>query len=718
MAVIERGMTNHFSLPERIDRLGELAYNLWWVWSPEARAMFLHIDPYLWEEVNHNPVALLKHCDRARLNAFASEINALDLYDRVMFKFDAYMAAQDTWFHNNYRDLLGKSIAYFSFEFGLHESLPVYAGGLGILSGDHLKESSDLGIPLVGIGFIYHQGYFMQHITEDGWQNTANYALVLDEMPLIPLVDQSDQPLMISVDLPGRKVFARIWEVRVGRRSLFLLDSDVDANSPNDRQLTARLYSSDLDVRISQEILLGIGGVKTLELLGLEPTVWHMNEGHSAFLTIERIRAAMQKGMTYQEASEKVARTDVFTTHTPVPAGLDQFPVWMIDKYLSQTWQDLNLSREQFIELGKYQQAWGGDNFSMPVMALRLSDQRNAVSELHGIVSRKMWNFLWPDTAEEKVPITHVTNGVHVLSWMCSRLRTLFDRHFSEDWIYHIDDPAMWQAINEIPDDELWEAHQFLKDDLIRFATRRARKLWVTGRYHPVQIIAAGALLNSEALTIGVARRFATYKRSYLILQDFERVLRLVNNPEMPLQIIFAGKAHPADEPGKLIIQQVYRAAKDARMAGRLVFLEDYDMNIARHMVQGVDVWLNTPRPPNEASGTSGMKAAMNGVMNFSVRDGWWREAYNGENGWNIGVQKEYQDAGEEDNADAASLYETLESEILPLYYKNRRGNLPSRDWIRRMKESIRTLAPQFSTTRMLKEYMQDLYVPGMRDRK
>ena len=716
MASIQRIIPNNFNLPARIERLGELVYNLWWVWNPQARALFSNIEPQRWDEVNHNPVTLLKQSDRARLNAVADHPDYLDLYDSVMDQFDRYLEKNDTWFVTTYPDLVSKSIAYFSFEFGLHESLPVYAGGLGVLSGDHLKESSDLGVPLTGIGFIYHQGYFMQHITEDGWQNTANYTLALDEMPLIPLLDEQRVPVMISVDLPGRKVFARIWEVHVGRRLLYLLDSDVEANSPNDRQLTARLYSSDLDVRISQEILLGIGGVKALNLLGLEPTIWHMNEGHSAFLILERIRAAMQNGLTYEAASQMVARTDVFTTHTPVPAGLDQFPLWMIDKYLAHLWDDLKLTRDAFIDLGRHQQAWG-ENFSMPVLALKLSEQRNAVSEMHGKVSRKMWQFLWPGVAENDVPVTHVTNGVHSLSWMSGQMRALFDRHFPADWMERIDDAEIWEGLEKIPDQELWQVHQNLKDDLIRFVSRRARRSWVTGQYHPVQVIAGGVLLDSQVLTIGVARRFATYKRSNLILQDYERLLKIINDREMPLQIIFAGKAHPADEPGKLIIQQVYRAAKDARTAGRIVFLEDYDMNVARHLVQGVDIWLNTPRRPNEASGTSGMKAAMNGVLNFSVRDGWWCEGYNGENGWKIGKETEYHDAAEEDQDDSADIYETLEYEIVPLFYKNRRGELPSFEWIKMMKESIRTLAPQFSTMRMLKEYVHRLYIPGMTEK-
>ncbi|MCJ7623708.1 MAG: alpha-glucan family phosphorylase [Anaerolineaceae bacterium] len=706
---------NRFSLPKRIERLGELAYNIWWVWNPEAQSIFYQIDKTLWDDVHHNPVAFLRKIDRASLNAAADDRFYLDFYNRVFTSFDNYMQSKDTWFSKTYPHLKKEKIAYFSFEFGLHESLPVYAGGLGVLSGDHLKEASDLGIPLSGVGFIYRQGYFTQHITEGGWQETGNYLLQLDEMPIIPLFDAENKPLMVSVELPERRIWARIWAINAGRVSLYLLDSEVEENSTADRQLTARIYSNDLDIRISQEILLGIGGAKALALLEKNPTIWHMNEGHSAFLSIQRLRDLIADGETFETASEKIRKTNIFTTHTPVPAGNDQFPLWMMDKYFSAIWPELNLTRDQFIDLGKHVQPWG-ESFSMPVLALKLSNYRNGVSELHGQVSRHMWNFLWPDRSENDVPISHITNGIHTTSWIAERMRMLFDRYFGHDWVEHADDPEIWQKIEQIPDAELWGVHQKLKDDLLTFATRLARKQWLSNNFHPVQIIAGGVLLDHHALTIGFARRFATYKRAYLLLHDFERLLSIINNVEMPVQIIFAGKAHPADEPGKLIIQQIYRAVKDSRTAGRMVFLEDYDMNIARYLVQGVDVWLNTPRQPNEASGTSGMKAALNGVLNLSITDGWWREGYNGENGWKIGSDIEYEDANEQDTADAESLYDLLENEIAPLYYKNRYSINPPTDWISRMKDSIRTLAPQFSTKRMVKEYLQEFYLPALND--
>jgi starch phosphorylase len=714
MAAIKREIPNHFSLPARIKRLGELAYNLWWTWNLEASEAFYRIDQTLWDEVNHNAVIFLLRVERAKLNAVANDRHYLEIYDRVMSDYDQYMGEKNTWFAKNYPDVKDQLIAYFSFEFGLHESLPVYAGGLGVLSGDHLKESSDLGIPLVGLGFIYRQGYFSQHVTEDGWQETSNFILNLDQMPVIPLYDEENKPLMISIHLPEREVFARIWEVRVGRISLFLLDSDVDVNTPNDQQLTARLYTSDLDVRISQEILLGIGGVKALNLMGHQPTVWHMNEGHSAFLSIQRIRKMIEEGKSYDEAVEIVRNSNIFTTHTPVAAGIDQFPLWMMDKYFATFWPQLKITREQFIDLGKQSQPWG-ENFSMPVLAIHLSDHLNAVSELHASVSRRLWHFMWPNRKEENVPISYVTNGVHTQTWMATRMQLLFRNHFGPDWYEHIDDSEMWDRVADIPDEELWHVHQQLKNDMLRFITWRARQEWLSGDFHPVQVIAGGVLLDNRILTIGFARRFATYKRAYLPLQDFDRLLSIMNNKEMPVQFIFSGKAHPADEPGKLIIQQIYRAIKDSRTGGRIVFLEDYDMNIARYLVQGVDVWMNNPRRLNEASGTSGMKAAANGVLNFSISDGWWHEGYNQENGWKIGDDKTYEDASEQDKADAESLYNIMENEIVPLFYKNRLSILPSHDWVVRMKESIRTLAPQFSTTRMVKEYLKKYYMVAMK---
>ncbi|MEN6409676.1 MAG: alpha-glucan family phosphorylase, partial [Anaerolineaceae bacterium] len=538
--------------------------------------------------------------------------------------------------------------------------------------------------------------------------------LNFDELSVIPLMNEEGKPITIYVELPGRKVYARMWTIQVGRIPLYLLDSNVEQNAPADRALTARLYTSDPELRISQEILLGIGGVRALNMLGIQPTIWHMNEGHSAFLGLERAREMIQQGISFEDAKSKIAGTSIFTTHTPVPAGNDEFPLWLIDKYFPNLWQQMGLTRDQFIDIARNNQSWSGDTFSMPVLALHLSKYANGVSELHGEVSRKMWAFLYPDLKPEDVPITHVTNGVHTGTWLARRMGILFDRYLGPDWRADVDNPAIWRQIENIPDAELWLVRRHLKRKLVNYAADRAREQWTTGTVHPVQTIAAGVLLDPNTLTIGFGRRFATYKRANLVLRDYDRLLKLLNKPNMPVQIIFAGKAHPADEPGKLLIQEVYRAVKDARNGGRLVFLEDYDMNMARYLVQGVDIWLNTPRRPMEASGTSGMKAALNGVLNFSVLDGWWREGYNGRNGWAIGDDTQYADDNAQDEADAESLYDTLENEIIPLYYTSRSAdNLPS-DWIARIKESISTLAPQFSMRRMLKEYMTNLYLPAI----
>lgn len=706
---------NHFSLPRRINRLSQLSYNLWWIWNPEAQALFSLVDKALWDHCYHNPIIFLREVERPRLNAVTYDRFYLDYYDRVFRNFDQYLQNENTWFARNYPDPTKRLIAYFSFEFGLHESIPVYAGGLGVLSGDHLKEASDLGIPLVGMGFLYTQGYFSQKITEDGWQEARNVPIKYENLPLIQICSEDGKPLTVSVDLPGRKVYLRVWEMRVGRVHLYLLDANIDPNASPDRQLTARLYSSDYDLRISQEILLGIGGVRALRALGYKPDVWHMNEGHSAFLTLERARELVATGATFDDAVKIVRKSSVFTTHTPVPAGNDEFPIWLIDKYMPNLWPELGLTREAFMDLARNTQAWGGDTFSMPVLALHFSDACNAVSELHGQVAREMWKYLWPDRSVDDVPITHITNGIHTGTWLARRMRLLFERYLGADWLEHVDDPELWRQIENIPDQELWLVRRHLKRKLIAYARERARNQWLTTQVHPVQILAGGLLLDPYTLTIGFARRFATYKRGNLILRNFERILSIMNQPNTPVQIIFAGKAHPSDEPAKLLIQEVYRMVKNARNGGRLVFLEDYDMNLARYLVQGVDVWLNTPRRPNEASGTSGMKAALNGTLNFSVLDGWWREGYNGENGWSIGDDTTYSDYNQQDEADAESLYNTLENEIIPLYYTKRSADGLPMDWIARMKESIRTVAPQFSTRRMLKEYFEGMYRPAMR---
>ena len=704
---------NNFRLPRRIKRLGELAYNLWWTWNPDAERLFIQIDRDLWERTNHNPIKFLNMVQRASLNSVTQNRYYLEYYDQIFGEFDDYMRAEETWCSRNHPEYNHRPIAYFSTEFGLHETLPIYAGGLGILSGDHLKGASDLGLPLVAVGFMYTHGYFSQHITEDGWQEAHYIRLKFSELPILPILSEDGEPLTISVDLPGREVKARIWVIHVGRVLLYLLDSDVEGNSISDRELTARLYTSDLDSRISQEIILSIGGVRALRGLGYNPSVWHLNEGHSAFLNLERAREMIASGHSFEEARKEIYSSSIFTTHTPVPAGNDEFPEWLIDKYFSNLIPEIGLDREQFFSLGRNPNPWG-NTFSMPVLAIRMSNYRNGVSELHGQVAREMWHHLWPEKRVDDVPITHITNGVHSGSWLARRLRILFDHHLGENWMESLDEPKVWEAVENIPDAELWAVRRHLKRKLAHYMRERARDQWLNGGIHPVQVVASGVLLDPYALTIGFARRFATYKRANLILRDLGRLLDIINRPNMPVQIIFAGKSHPADEPGKMLIQEVYRIVKRAENGGRLVFLEDYDMNLARYLLQGVDVWLNTPRRPHEASGTSGMKAAMNGVLNFSVYDGWWREGYNGKNGWAIGKDTEYENPNQQDEEDAISLYEILENQIIPLYYKKRSSDGLPGEWIDMVKESIRTLSPQFSVRRMVKEYVEQLYVKAL----
>ena len=703
---------NNFDLPRRINRLGELAYNLWWTWQPQAQRLFSHIDNELWEKLAHNPILFLREVERSSLNEAAQKSEYLENYDHLFAAFDTYMASEGTWCDEAHADFCKNPVAYFSMEFGLHETLPIYSGGLGVLAGDHLKEASDLGLPLIGIGFLYAEGYFSQRISEDGWQDSINNPLNFDDLPLAPMLNEEGEPFTISVEFPDRVVAARLWEVRVGRIPLYLMDSDIPTNSSDDRKLTARLYWSDINFRIAQEILLGVGGVRAVRALGHNPGVWHMNEGHAAFQILERARELVAEGKTFAEAIEETRVNNVFTTHTPVPAGNDEFPLWMIDKYLASFWPKLGLSRDEFVDLARNQQSWG-ETFSMGVLALRHSDGKNGVSELHGRVARGMWNFLWPKLAEGDVPISYVTNGVHASTWLARRLGELYSKHLDSDWLNRLDDPTLWDQIDKIPDAELWEVRHHLKRKMVFYMMERTRRRWMQGGFHPVQTIASGALLDPYVLTIGFARRFATYKRAGLIFSDLDYVLNLINQPNQPVQIIFAGKAHPADEPGKQLIQEVYRAVKKAENGGRLVFLEDYDMNVARYLVQGVDVWLNTPRRPNEASGTSGMKAAMNGALNFSILDGWWREAYNGHNGWAIGddvaPNTESQDEG-----DIRSLYDTLENEIIPLYYDRDASNLPVK-WIKMIKNNLRTITPQFSMRRMVKEYVESLYIPAVK---
>ncbi|MFH1183437.1 MAG: alpha-glucan family phosphorylase [Chloroflexota bacterium] len=713
MDLFRAKLTPSFALPDRLNRLGELAYNLWWTWHSEAARTLGRLDYDLWESLGHNPILFLRQVAPPRLQQAAEDPEYLALYDAVFADFDSYLGARELWAYRFHPELTNRPIAYFSMEYGLHEMLPIYSGGLGVLAGDHLKEASDLGLPLVGIGLMYAEGYFSQRIGEDGWQTSLNRPLDFNDLPVMPVLNEDGQPLTVEVEFPDRLVSVQIWEVRVGRVPLYLLDSNVASNSPADRSLTARLYWADLDHRIMQEMLLGIGGVRALRLLGYNPSVWHMNEGHAAFLTLERARELVQAGRAWSEAVGTTSRHNVFTTHTPVPAGNDEFPLWLTEKHLAALWPQLKLDREQFFDLAR-RKVPEGETFSMGVLALRHSLGRNAVSELHGRVSRRMWSFLWPDRPADAVPITHVTNGVHTANWMARRLRLLLDTHLGPDWQDRLDDPDLWSGLDAIPDDQLWVIRTHLKRKLAFYMRERVRGRWTEGGYHPVQVVASGVLINPYALTIGFARRFATYKRADIIFSDLERLLDILNGANRPVQFIFAGKAHPADEAGKGLLQRVYRDVKRAEASGRLVFLENYDINLARYLVQGVDVWLNTPRRPMEASGTSGMKAALNGALNFSVMDGWWREAFNGRNGWAIGPDSDLDSSDRQDTEDAASLYNTLEDEIIPLFYE-RDPKEVSHYWIARVRESMKTIIPRFSTRRMVKEYVERLYVPALK---
>jgi starch phosphorylase len=662
----------------------------------------------LWELVYHNPVKFLNEVRQATLEEAAQNPDYVAHYDRVMAAFDQYMSPASTWFSSQHPNQQGP-IAYFSAEFGLHECLPIYSGGLGVLSGDHAKGASDLGVPMVFVGFLYPQGYFRQIINPDGWQEAVYEKLDFDDAPVLPALTPDGREVIISVDLPGRTIYAKVYRIQVGRVPLYMMDTDIYPNAPADRELSARLYGGDQEMRIAQEIVLGIGGVRALRALGINPSAWHMNEGHSAFLVLELCRERVQqKGETFEQALKEVASHTVFTTHTPVAAGNDIFSFDLMEKYFSNYWPQLGIDRDTFFNLAREGQPWGA-GFSMTALAIKGSNYRNGVSKLHARVSRHMWHWLWPDRPVDEVPITAITNGVHTGTWLAPELREMYTRYLGADWYERLDDPATWQAIYSIPDEELWAIHNRLKLALIEFTRKRV------ARWHERTGVPAPAdpVLDPTALTIGFARRFATYKRATLIFNDVDRLVSVLNKPGRPVQIIFSGKAHPRDDPGKQFIQHVIWASRHPGLQGKIVFIEDYDMNVARYLVQGVDLWLNTPRRPYEASGTSGMKASMNGVPNCSVLDGWWAEGYNGKNGWAIGEGLEFGNPDEQDWSDVESLYALLEGAIVPRFYNRDESGLP-REWIATMKEAIVSITPRFSIRRMVKEYTEQFYIPAM----
>ncbi len=692
-------------IPERIGRLEELAHNLWWSWQPEARELFRNVNYVLWRIGGHNPVKQLRQTSPERLQQIAADPHFLALYDGVMARFDAEVIGQRTWFGATYPDLLKGPVAYYSMEFAIHSSLPMYAGGLGILAGDTCKEASDLGLPVVGVGFMYPQGYFRQHISAAGAQEEVYQQLDFDEAPIKRVLTGDGGRVLAKVPLGRETVSLAAWRVRVGRVEVYLLDTNVTDNAPKLRQLSARLYVADPEVRLQQEIVLGMGGVRILRALGIQPAIWHSNEGHTAFMTLERVREYVEKGMPFAEAAQKVRSNTIFTTHTPVPAGQDVFPAELVERYLSSYCSSMDFGRKECLKLGQLDGS-DGRTFNMAALALRMAEQRYGVSRIHGTVARKMWRVLWPEAEVDSVPIFHVTNGIHTPSWVAFEMRGLYEKYLGADWLERHDDPSLWEKVLEIPDDELWNVRRILRHKLIDGVDELAQNAWATKEVEPHQLVGIGALLHPEVLTVGFVRRFAEYKRPTLLFQDIERLKRIVRDTFRPVQIVFAGKSHPADQASKELVRRVFALAMDREFMGRIAFLEDYDMHMARYLAQGVDVWLNTPRRLNEACGTSGMKAVLNGVLHMSVRDGWWDEGFDGSNGWAIGDVVKPPTIEEEDRADAEAVYRVLERDVVPLFYMRDRQGVPH-GWMRMVKESIRTLAPRFSTRRMMKEYIE-----------
>jgi len=701
-------------LPDPLKRLQDLAYNMRWSWDHETTALFRRLDQNLWEKTYHNPVALLGQVSQERLNELTQDAAFMATYQRVVASFDAYMNETNTWYAHNRKTEPDPRIAYFSTEFGITECFQNYSGGLGILSGDHLKSASDLGLPLVGVGLLYQEGYFQQYLNADGYQQEI---YPINDMSLLPLQLQRNadgSPLLIDVPLPGRKLYAQIWKLQVGRVPLYLLDSNIPQNPrPDDRNLTDRLYGGDRRTRIRQEILMGIGGIRALEALNLRPTICHMNEGHSAFLALERIRIMMnEKKIGFWQALEILRVSNLFTTHTPVPAGLERFGYDLIDEHFSEYWPLLGIPREQFHDLGR-ENMGTYDLFSMAVFALRVSSDANGVAKLHGAVSRDMWQWLYPNVPIHEIPIDAVTNGIHVQTWISTEMATLFDRYLDPSWRINDSDANIWKDVDRIPDGELWATHNRRRERLVAFARRRLHQQMVRRGLSQREITTADEALNPEALTIGFARRFATYKRATLIFSDVERLKRLVNDPDRPVQFIFAGKAHPHDEEGKAFIRRIVNLARDPELAHSIVFIENYDMLVGRYLVQGVDIWLNNPRRPKEASGTSGMKVIYNGGLNCSILDGWWDEAYSPDVGWAIGNGEEYDESQEDlqDRIESEAFYNILEQDIIPSFYTRGRDGLP-REWIGKVKASMKKLAPHFNTRRMVQEYAEHYYLP------
>ena len=699
------------SIPEKLRPLEEIARNFWWCWNYEAIELFQSIDIDRWHQLNHNPVRLIADLEPERLEELANDEGFIIKMQTVYIDLQDYLSA-NTYFRKIVGERSEPLIAYFSAEFGIHESLPNYSGGLGVLAGDHLKSASDLGLPLVGVGLFYHRGYFSQYLNEDGWQQEDYPLLDFYQLAVELVKDSQQQPLLVDVDLPGRKVFCQIWQVNVGRIKLYLLDTNIDQNSNEDKLITDILYGGDSEHRIKQELVLGVGGIRALKKMGMFPSTVHMNEGHSAFSAFERIRSYIQDdGLTFEQAFNLVQASTVFTTHTPVPAGNEVFPDSLISRYLEPYINVFHIPLEKFLDLGRIHQHYSSENFGMTVFSLRISAMANGVSRLHGRVAREMWHEIWENLRPQEVPIDYITNGIHLPSWISDEMDRLYRRYLGPDWLKRGDKKEMWERIEQIPNNELWRAKLRLKDRLVSYVRETTRAALERKKASQAQIEDAGNLLDTEALTIGFSRRFATYKRANLLFKDKERLVRLLNDANRPVQFVFAGKAHPRDMEGKKLIKEIVHFARETGIKNKIVFLENYDIRMARYLVQGVDVWLNNPRRPHEASGTSGMKVPANGGINLSVLDGWWAEAYNSNVGWAIGGGEEYEDHEYQDYVESRALYDILEKEVVPRYFDRGPDNLPKR-WLQLMKGSIKECSPEYHTDRMVKEYTRKFYLP------
>ena len=699
-------------LPKRIEKLSVIANNLWWSWNTNFLKIFKEIDIDLWERVGKNPVKFLKNVSQEKLEEASNNQEILKEYDKYAKDFEDYLKSRNTWFNKKYPENTGDLIAYFSAEYGLDEILPIYSGGLGILSGDHLKSASDLGVPLIAVGLLYKNGYFWQTINGRGEQETEYKDLEIEDLPIIPVKDVDGQDLIISVDMPKKKLYIKVWEIRVGRVTLYLMDSDIDANIPEYREITKTLYGGNQETRIQQEIVLGMAGVELLRRLGVKPTVYHMNEGHSSFLILKLIENVIKdKKVSFNIARSIVSSKTVFTTHTPVPAGNDIFPLELMEIYFKDYWDKLGIDKQEFFKMGMKPNANPNSGFDMGVLALKVAGKKNGVSKLHGAVSRDLFGDIWPNIAANESPITYVTNGIHTCSWIPQNIKNLYNEYLAPYWQDNIHEDGIWERINNIPDEKLWNAHMERKRKLIALVKDSTTKRLHRCGYSYQEIDKITSKLSENVLTIGFARRFATYKRATLIFKDLERITQIFSNENRPIQIIFAGKAHPADKEGQDLIKYIHEISMKPQFKGKIFLLENYNIAMSRYLISGVDVWLNTPRRPMEASGTSGQKASVNGVINFSVLDGWWAEGYNSKNGWYIGLNAEYENYEVQDKADSDDIYTTLENKIIPTYYERNKENIPEK-WVKIMKNSIITTGGRFSTSRMLVDYVDKVYIP------